>query len=590
MLDFVVRPTNVTRDDDVPRIHLEDVRDTHRNSDFRERHLEVLGIAWNDNVVSGYVQARRALLPDPHMCRFSFAARTLLLRERLRAALGYSNPPLMSAAIRRAAAVLEERWRRRQITAAYAALSSDADDASEVRTRAQRHTNIRSLSSTTVRGFVPVNGTENSVVRPVSKLILNRSAGGAAPVAVVFAANIQKATTEPATGGTRVDVQRAERNAAGSQRKLLRLPIISPRKLSSRPLSHSGKASAPRPSAKAVRARIAAHPNTATLSSTRQKASRVAATMIPVRVPVPASPKARPASFRSRAAQHVLSVSDMPDLLDANSTAPQRLVAGAFSSDDEFEASRTAAEKRKHASVVAIIAAVGDTDLTSPPSSAHAKQVASAAARISDSDLQSAAFGRLRRRRDTLPALSATVNVTWQQVTTAQAARASRKAFAKRPHRANDGAKISIVLLRRRDKRRIANEEQLISGLQTVRGAVITGLGDWALPDAVDIFHIFAYADVVVGAHGAGLANVVVARPGACIIEFLPEQWLIPCYLRLSGQLGLQHHAFVVDGGYHGAITVDVPRAVAAVRECIANLPPRENDANATLRAPYNAA
>ena len=53
---------------------------------------------------------------------------------------------------------------------------------------------------------------------------------------------------------------------------------------------------------------------------------------------------------------------------------------------------------------------------------------------------------------------------------------------------------------------------------------------------------------------------------------------MVPCYVRLSGQLGLQHHAFVVEGGYRGPITVNVTRAVAAVLECLANVPPREED------------
>ena len=35
---------------------------------------------------------------------------------------------------------------------------------------------------------------------------------------------------------------------------------------------------------------------------------------------------------------------------------------------------------------------------------------------------------------------------------------------------------------------------------------------------------------------------------------------------------------FVVDGGYRDALRVDVARAVAAVRECMAGVPPRDGE------------
>jgi capsular polysaccharide biosynthesis protein len=101
--------------------------------------------------------------------------------------------------------------------------------------------------------------------------------------------------------------------------------------------------------------------------------------------------------------------------------------------------------------------------------------------------------------------------------------------------------------------------------------------GGHELDNAV-VSHIFANADVVVAAHGAGLTHTLVARPGTCVVELMPAGWLVPCYLRLSGQLGLQHHAFVVEGGHHGPIEADVERVLRAVRECMANVPPREEE------------
>ena len=131
---------------------------------------------------------------------------------------------------------------------------------------------------------------------------------------------------------------------------------------------------------------------------------------------------------------------------------------------------------------------------------------------------------------------------------------------------------ISVVLLRRQNDRRILNERDLIYRLERLKGVTVTELADWSLPDQAVIFHIIANADVVIGVHGAGLTNTIIARPGTCIVEFMPADWFVPCYWRMSGQLGLQHHLFVVEGAKAGPVTVPVMRAIAAVRDCMQNL------------------
>jgi capsular polysaccharide biosynthesis protein len=54
---------------------------------------------------------------------------------------------------------------------------------------------------------------------------------------------------------------------------------------------------------------------------------------------------------------------------------------------------------------------------------------------------------------------------------------------------------------------------------------------------------LFSQATHVVGAHGAGLANMVFCRPGARVIEFVTDDphahWR--CYYNLASAMGLQY-------------------------------------------------
>ena len=50
-----------------------------------------------------------------------------------------------------------------------------------------------------------------------------------------------------------------------------------------------------------------------------------------------------------------------------------------------------------------------------------------------------------------------------------------------------------------------------------------------------------ASADVIVGVHGAALANLVFSRPGSLLIELIPRNFAVPCYQRLSQAFGLRY-------------------------------------------------
>lgn len=53
---------------------------------------------------------------------------------------------------------------------------------------------------------------------------------------------------------------------------------------------------------------------------------------------------------------------------------------------------------------------------------------------------------------------------------------------------------------------------------------------------------LFQSADIVVAPHGAALANLMFCRPGTCILEFFPADYVDDCYLRISKAMELDHH------------------------------------------------
>ena len=57
----------------------------------------------------------------------------------------------------------------------------------------------------------------------------------------------------------------------------------------------------------------------------------------------------------------------------------------------------------------------------------------------------------------------------------------------------------------------------------------------------------FAAADVIVAPHGAALANLVFARPGARLLELFAPDYVNPCYWAIADAAGL-HYRYLVAG------------------------------------------
>jgi hypothetical protein len=86
-------------------------------------------------------------------------------------------------------------------------------------------------------------------------------------------------------------------------------------------------------------------------------------------------------------------------------------------------------------------------------------------------------------------------------------------------------------------KRRLVGEEALERAL-LLKGFTI--IASETLPFA-DQLGLFSAADLIVGPHGAGLANLVWADPGTNVVELFPATYFNDCYASLSMMAGLSY-------------------------------------------------
>ena len=59
---------------------------------------------------------------------------------------------------------------------------------------------------------------------------------------------------------------------------------------------------------------------------------------------------------------------------------------------------------------------------------------------------------------------------------------------------------------------------------------------------------IFSSAEIIVGAHGAALTNLVFCRPGTRVVELFSPRYVNPCYRDLCVAAGLRHAAVIGNG------------------------------------------
>ncbi|MFN9624234.1 MAG: glycosyltransferase family 61 protein [Cyanobacteriota bacterium] len=94
-----------------------------------------------------------------------------------------------------------------------------------------------------------------------------------------------------------------------------------------------------------------------------------------------------------------------------------------------------------------------------------------------------------------------------------------------------------LISRRRARSRRCLNEEVLLARLAPL-GFERLDLEGMAVGEQLEAF---AGAAVVVGAHGAGLTNVVACQPGATLVELLPGEGPFHHYFLMASCLGVRH-------------------------------------------------
>jgi len=99
----------------------------------------------------------------------------------------------------------------------------------------------------------------------------------------------------------------------------------------------------------------------------------------------------------------------------------------------------------------------------------------------------------------------------------------------------------TLLYIARADARSrpLRNEDMLVARLARF-GVVPVLLSALGLDEQIKLFR---GARLVIGPHGAGLANVVFSPPGTVLYELLPHHYVNPCMNLLAQQHGLHHWA-----------------------------------------------
>jgi capsular polysaccharide biosynthesis protein len=99
------------------------------------------------------------------------------------------------------------------------------------------------------------------------------------------------------------------------------------------------------------------------------------------------------------------------------------------------------------------------------------------------------------------------------------------------------------IYIRRKWSRIITNESDLWEILKPY-GFIKVELETLSVADQAQLF---SSAEVIVGAHGAGLVNLTFCKPGTKVIEIFSPTYITPLYWAISSFGNLKHHYFIGD-------------------------------------------
>jgi capsular polysaccharide biosynthesis protein len=125
------------------------------------------------------------------------------------------------------------------------------------------------------------------------------------------------------------------------------------------------------------------------------------------------------------------------------------------------------------------------------------------------------------------------------------------------------------------------NEAEVLE-LLTERGFTVVDPGALSVAEQI---RACAGASIIVGAHGAGLTNLMFAAPGAAVVELFPGGHVLPdCYWTLSRSVpGLEYRYLAGSGGstrqdYNRALVSDIVVDVRALAGILDDLAARMSD------------
>lgn len=127
---------------------------------------------------------------------------------------------------------------------------------------------------------------------------------------------------------------------------------------------------------------------------------------------------------------------------------------------------------------------------------------------------------------------------------------------------------LQIVILKRITSTRRALvdtellEQALVDRYGPLRVTVFNGTQ--TLAEAV---LIFSRATLLVGPHGAGLANMIFCPPGAAILEILPDQYQNGCFKDLTLRMGFSYSNIMGKGDMDSPLSANITLVVAKTHE-----------------------
>lgn len=131
-----------------------------------------------------------------------------------------------------------------------------------------------------------------------------------------------------------------------------------------------------------------------------------------------------------------------------------------------------------------------------------------------------------------------------------------------------------IYISRNTAGNRLVENEQDVFSLLAAHGFIKIEMEDYSVSEQM---RIFSDARVIVGPHGSAFTNIVFCRPGASLVDLLPETNVVSCFFEIAVQMGLRYFGFVdsavIDGRsrMHDSVHIDVPALATFLAESVFN-------------------